>query len=111
MRAGRIRAIASTDARRGSGTFADLPTVSETLPGFELGTWHALFVAAATPREIVQRLNREMNAVLSQPEIRQRLTESGYEVVGNSVEAFEEVIRRDSATWTKMVVDAGIKPE
>jgi tripartite-type tricarboxylate transporter receptor subunit TctC len=111
VKAGRVRAIASLNPRRGSGIFADLPTVSETFPDFDLVTWHGVMAPAATPRDIVSRLNREIAAVLAQPEIRQRLIETGFEIVGSTVEAFDELLKRDSAKFGKALRDAGIKPE
>jgi len=111
VKAGRVRAIASLNPKRGRGVFGDLPTVSETIPDFELVTWHGVMAPAATPRDIVQRLNREIGAVLAQPEVRQRLTETGFEIVASSVEAFEAVLRRDSAKYGKAFKEAGIKPE
>ena len=60
----------------------ELPTMNETIPGFELVTWQGVVTAAGTPRELLARINREFNAVLEQPEIRQRLTDTGLEVAG-----------------------------
>src|SRR5207247_1395491 len=110
VKAGRARAIASLGPRRG-GAFPDLPTVSETLPAFELVGWQGVAVPAATPRGIVVRLNREIGAVLEDPEIRRRIVDSGLEVSGGSVEAFEDVLRRDFAKYEKILKEAGIKPE
>ena len=108
---GRVRAIASLNFKRGGAQFPDLPTVSETLPGFEFLAWHGVVAPKATPREIVQRLNREIAAVLALPEIRQRLTDTGFEVVASSPEAFDERIGRDVEFYGKVAKDAGIKPE
>ena len=111
VKAGRVRAIASLNPRRGSGLFADLPTVSETFPDFDLVTWHGVMAPAATPRDIVLRLNREIAVVLGQPDVHQRLTETGFEIIGSSVEAFEDLLRRDSAKFGKALREAGIKPD
>jgi len=111
VKAGRVRPLASLNSRRGGEVFADLPTMAETIPGFELVTFHGVMAPAATPRDIIARLNREFAAVLAQPDIRRRLTDTGFEVVASSVEAFDDVLRRDSAKYGKILKEAGIKPE
>lgn len=108
---GRVRAIASLNFKRGGEQFPDLPTVSETIPGFEFLAWHGVVAPKATPREIVQRLNREIAAVLASPEVRQRLTNTGFEIVASSPEAFGERIRNDHGFYGKVAKDAGIKLE
>src|SRR5258706_1340006 len=77
VKSGRVRAIASTAPRRGVGPLGDLPVLAETLPGFELVTWHGVMVSPATPRPIVERINRELKAVLANPEVAQRFANSG----------------------------------
>ncbi len=111
VRNGRIRAIASLNYKRGGAQFPDLPTVSESIPGFEFLAWHGVLAPKATPRDIVQRLNREFAAVLALPEVRQRLNETGFEVVSSSPEAFDEQIRRDIELYGKVAREAGIKPQ
>ena len=110
-KSGRVRAIASLNSKRGGAQLPELPTVSETIPGFELLAWHGVMAPKGTPREIVQRLNREIAAVLALPEIHQRLADTGFEIVASSPEAFEERIRRDYAFYGKVAKDAGIKPQ
>jgi tripartite-type tricarboxylate transporter receptor subunit TctC len=111
VKAGRVRAIASMNAKRGGSMFPDLPAAAETIPDFELVTWHGVMAALATPRDIILRLNREIAAVLAQSDVRQRLTETGFDIVGGSVEAFEEFVRRESAKYARVLKEAGIKPE
>jgi tripartite-type tricarboxylate transporter receptor subunit TctC len=111
IKSGRIRAIASLTSRRGGTQFGELPTVSETIPGFEFLAWHGVMAPKATPRDIVQRFNRDIAAVLALPEIRQRLNDTGFEVVASSPEAFGERIRRDLEFYGKVAKDAGIKPQ
>lgn len=108
---GRVRAIASLNFKRGGEQFPDLPTVSETIPEFEFLAWHGVMAPKATPREIVQRLNREVAAVLASPEVRQRLTNTGFEIVASSPEAFGERIKNDHEFYGKVAKDAGIKLE
>src|SRR5258707_7445905 len=72
VKAGRVRAIASTNPKRGIGPFGELPVLAESIPGFDLVTWHGVMVPAATPSDIVTRLNRELQAGLEQADVRQR---------------------------------------
>jgi tripartite-type tricarboxylate transporter receptor subunit TctC len=111
VKAGRVRAIATTSAKRAPGPFSDLPTVSETIPDFELVTWHGVMVPAATPREIVQRLNAEIQWVLDQPDVRKRFAEGGLDITGGPPEAFEALLKRDYTKYGKILTAAGIRPE
>jgi tripartite-type tricarboxylate transporter receptor subunit TctC len=110
VKAGRVRAIASLNPRRG-GAFPDLPTVSETLSGFELVAWQGVSVPAGTPRNIILRLNREIGAVLDDPEVRPRIANTGVDVAPGSVEAFDQLIKSDFVKYEKVLKDAGVKPE
>ena len=111
IKAGRVRAIASTSAKRGAGPFGELPAISETIPDFELVTWHGVMVPAATPKDIVRKLNREIQWVLEQPDIRQRFADGGLDITGGTPEAFEALLKRDYATYGRILTAAGIKPE
>lgn len=110
VKAGRVRAIASTAPRRG-GLLPDLPVMAETLPGFELVTWHGVMTAPGTPRELVARINRELNAVLERPEIRERMEKSGLQVSGGSPEAFAAIVRRDYDKYGSALRSAGVQPQ
>ena len=70
VKSGRVKAIATTAPRRGSGPLGELPLMAETIPGFELVTWHGVMAAPATPRPLVERINRELNAVLMRADVR-----------------------------------------
>jgi tripartite-type tricarboxylate transporter receptor subunit TctC len=111
VKAGRVRAIATTSAKRTSGPLGDLPTVSETISDFELVTWHGVMVPAATPKEIVQKLNREIQWVLEQPDVRKRFADGGLDITGGSPEAFDALLKRDYAKYGKILAGAGVKPE
>ena len=110
VKSGRVAMLGVSSERR-DRHFPEVPAIAETFPGFRTITWNGLVAPAATPRDIVSRLNREFAAVLAQPDIRQRLTEAGYEVVASSVEAFDDVLRRDTAKYGRILKEAGIKPE
>jgi tripartite-type tricarboxylate transporter receptor subunit TctC len=110
VQAGRVNAIASTAPRRG-GPLPDLPVMAEAIPGFELVTWHGVMTSPDTPQPLVQRINRELNAVLEQPEVRSRLEKSGLQVAGGAPDAFAAVLRRDYDKYGAALRSAGVKPE
>jgi len=111
VRAGRVRAIASTAPRRGAGPLPDVPTMNETVPGLELVTWHGVMTSPATPRALVERINRELNAVLHQAEVRSRMEATGLQVTGGTPEAFGEILKRDYDKYGAALRSAGVKPE
>jgi tripartite-type tricarboxylate transporter receptor subunit TctC len=104
-----VRAVAGLS--RGVAGFPDLPALSETLPGFEFTTWHGVMAPAGTPADVLQRWNREIAAVLAQSDVRQRMTETGFEIVAGSADAFEERLRRDQELFGRILREAGVKPE
>jgi tripartite-type tricarboxylate transporter receptor subunit TctC len=111
VKGGRVRAIASTAPRRGIGPLGALPVMAEAIPGFELVTWHGMMVAPGTPPALVQRLNREFNAVLQQPDARQRMESSGLQITGGSPEDFAAILKRDYDKYGAALRAAGVKPE
>ena len=111
VNSGKVRAIASTAPRRGIGPLGDLPVMGETIPGFELVTWHGMMVAPGTPRALVLRLNREFNAVLQRPEVRQRLENSGLQITGGAPEEFGAILKRDYDKYGAALRAAGVRPE
>ena len=111
VKAGRAKALASTNAQRGAGPFPELPAMAETIGGFDLVTWQGVVAPAGTPVEIVARLSREIGATLRLQEVRERLGQMGVEPVGSSVETFDAVLKRDAERYGRAFVAAGIKPE
>jgi tripartite-type tricarboxylate transporter receptor subunit TctC len=111
VRSGRVRAIASTAPKRGIGPLPDVPAMSETIPGFELVTWHGVMTAPGTPRPVLERVNRELNAALHSAEVRQRLTVSGLQVTGGTPEDFGAILKRDYDKYGAALRSAGVKPE
>ncbi len=110
VQSGKIRGIAVTSLKR-SSALPELPTMNESgLKGFELLGWIGLLGPAGTPREIVDRLNGEVNKMLA-ADIRQRLTELGLDAVGGTPEQFAAFIRQDIAKYAKIVKVAGIPPQ
>ena len=111
VKSGRVRAIASTAPKRGTGPLPDLPVMSETIPGFDLVTWHGVMTAPSTPRAVVERMNRELNATLQNAEVRQRFVASGLQVTGGTPEEFGDILRRDYDKYGAALRAAGVKPE
>jgi len=111
VKSGRVRGIASTAPRRGIGPLGDLPVMAETIPGFELVTWHGVMASPATPRPLLERMNRELNAALQRPEVRERLASSGLQITGGSPEDFAAVLKRDYDKYGAALRAAGVKPE
>jgi len=111
VKAGRVRALAITSAQR-SAVAPELPTVAESgYPGFEVIGWFGWLAPAQTSRDIVARLNREMVAVLKQPDLRERLVAQGSDPVGNSPQQFGDFIRAERDKWAKVIKQAGIRIE
>lgn len=109
VRAGRLRALAITSARR-SPIVPDVPTIAESgLPGFEQSAWHGLFAPAGTPQAVVGKLHDEAVRVLRLPEITERLAAQGVDVVASSPAEFAAFIKQDVAKYAKLVKTAGIR--
>jgi tripartite-type tricarboxylate transporter receptor subunit TctC len=111
VKSGRVRAIASTAPRRGIGPLGDIPVMAETIPGFELVTWHGVMMSPATPRPLLERVNRELNAVLQRADVRERFANSGLQITGGAPEEFAAILRRDYEKYGAALRAAGVKPE
>jgi tripartite-type tricarboxylate transporter receptor subunit TctC len=110
IKSGGVRGLAVLSAKR-TPALPDLPTLGETISGFEVTPWTALGVPSGTPNAIVERLNREINAGLADPGIRARLAEVGGAPLVYSPAELRALIARDAAKWTRVVQQAGITPE
>jgi tripartite-type tricarboxylate transporter receptor subunit TctC len=109
VQAGKLNALAVTDARP-SPVAPRLPTVAASgLPGFEALQWFGLLAPAGTPREIVARLNAEVSKALQLPDVQERLQGLGMQIVGGTPESFGGFMRAESAKWGKIVRDSGAK--
>ena len=110
IKAGKTRALGVSSVKR-STILPEMPTIAETVPGFSMVGWQGFLVPAGTPAEIVQRLHREIVAVFALPEVRQRMSELGYETVGSSPAEFAEFMRAETAQFARLISGAGIRPE
>jgi tripartite-type tricarboxylate transporter receptor subunit TctC len=110
IQTGKVRAVAVTSARR-HPDFPDLPTLGETLPGYDVTAWYGLAAPAATPPAIVSTLNAAMHKALTAPDTTAQLAGAGMEPATSTPEAFAAFIRSEIDKWTKIAQDANVKIE
>jgi tripartite-type tricarboxylate transporter receptor subunit TctC len=110
IRAGGIRALAVTPATR-SQVLPDVPTIGESVPGYVGGGWSGIGAPARTPTEIVDLLNREVNAALADPTIKGRLENLGNPILMMSPAEFRKLIAEETERWAKVIKFAKIRPE
>jgi len=109
VKAGTLRALALTSAKR-AAVAPEIPTVAEAaLPGFDAATWFALVAPAGTPRETVLRLNAEVKRLLAQPDTRQRFADLGMSSEDSTPDALDAYIKSEIAKWSKVIRDADIR--
>ena len=107
-KAGNVRALAVSGPRR-SPAFPDLPTIGETVPGYDAGTWSGVIAPAGLPQPILDKLNAAINRAISLPAFKERFGAIGDEPAGGSAEEFAATIRKDSAKWADVVLRSGAK--
>jgi tripartite-type tricarboxylate transporter receptor subunit TctC len=110
IKAGKLRALAVTSAKR-TGALPEVPTVAETLPGYESAQWYGVLAPAGTSREIVARLHAEIVRALKHSDVKDRLAADGAEPVGSSPEEFTAFIKSEIDKWARVARAAGIHPE
>jgi tripartite-type tricarboxylate transporter receptor subunit TctC len=110
IKSGKLRALAVTTASR-SEAFPDIPTIADTVPGYEASAWFGFCVPKATPPEIVDKLNKEINAGLVDPKMRARLDDLGGGIFPLSPAEFGKLIADETEKWGKVIRAANIKPE
>jgi tripartite-type tricarboxylate transporter receptor subunit TctC len=110
IRAGKLRPLAVTTAMRAE-VLPDTPLMSDFLPGFEANLWFGVGAPKNTPSEIVDKLNREINAAFADPKMKARLAEPGWTVLPGSPADFGKLIADETEKWGKVIRAAGIKAE
>ena len=110
VRSGRLRALGVTTAER-AAVLPDVPSIGEFVPGYEAGGWYGIGVPKNVPVEVIDKLNKEINASLADAKLKSRLSDVGYVTSGSSPAEFGSMIAREIEKWAKVVKFAGIKPE
>ena len=110
IKTGRVRALGVTASKR-VGSIPDVPTIGETVPGYEATVWYGIAAPKGTPPEIVEKLNQAVNVVLANPKLQIRLAELGGEPMPMTPAEFGKLVADETEKWAKVVKFAGIKPE
>lgn len=110
IKGGRIRALAVTSAQR-DPSIPDVPTVAETVPGYEATAWFGIGMPKGTPKEIIEKVNAEVNRALADPKMKERLAELGGKPIPGTPEDFGKVIASETEKWAKVVNESGAKVE
>ena len=110
VKAGKLKLLAVTESTR-SQLLADVPTVAETVPGYELAVWYGAFAPAGTPRDVVSRLNAEINKILISPDVKAKMSAIGVDTVNTTPEQFAAILVADEARYGKLIREFGIKGE
>jgi len=111
VKTGKLKALAVSTTKR-SAAFPEVPTVQEAgVPDFEVDSWYAMFVPAKTPKPVIEKLNKALNQVVADPEIKDKLLAQGSEGVGGSPEALGKVVANELPKWAKLVKQASIKAD
>jgi tripartite-type tricarboxylate transporter receptor subunit TctC len=110
IKAGKLRAIGITGPKR-SPVLPDVPTIAETLPGYENITWHSVVVPVKTPKPIVAKLSKELMRIIKQPDVQERFASVGLDAVGSTPEELAALINKETVMYAKLVKEIGLKPQ
>lgn len=108
--AGKLKAIGVTTSRRATA-LPDVPTIGESIPGYEFDNWTGIVTSGGTPKPIIAKLNAEVVRILNTPAVREKFLAMGAEPTPSTPEAFEAVLKRDADRWGKLIKATGIKPD
>jgi tripartite-type tricarboxylate transporter receptor subunit TctC len=110
LKSGRVRAL-GVSTKQALPVLPDVPPIANALPGYEARGWNGILAPAATPKAVIDKLNREIVKIVRSPEFAQNLANEGAFAVGNTPEEFANVIRADMKKWSAVIREAGIKGE
>jgi len=108
IKAGKLRALGVTSPQR-SVIAPELPAIAETVAGFDMTNWYGMLVPAATPRDVIVKLQQEVTRILNLPELKERLAADGMTVVGSTADQFVAFLARETAKYNRIIQAAGIK--
>jgi tripartite-type tricarboxylate transporter receptor subunit TctC len=108
VKAGRLKALAVSTTKR-SAAFPDVPTMQEAgVPDFEVDSWYAMFVPAKTPKPVIEKLNKALNTIVQEPDIKEKLLAQGSEGAGGPPEALGKIVSTELVKWAKVVKEAQV---
>ncbi len=107
-KAGRLRAIGVGSKKRTTGA-PDVPSMNESVPGFDVDQWYVILVPSGTPREVLQRINREIDRAVARPDIKDRLIAQSFDPLSIPLDEVQPLIRNDIARWSKLIRELGVK--
>ena len=110
VNSGKLRVLGTTGLKR-TATLPDVPTVAETLPGYESIVWHGVVVPSKTPKPIVDKLARELIRIVKLPDVKERLNSQGLDAVGTTPDEVSALITKETAMYAKLIKDIGYKPQ
>ena len=110
IRAGKLRALAVTTATR-SEALPEVPTVAETVPGYEASAFYGMSAPKGTPPEVIDKLNQEINAALADPKVKARLAELGGILIPGSPADFGKLVAAETDKWAKVIKEGGVSLE
>ena len=110
VKAGKLKLLAVTEKKR-SSLLKDVPTVAETIPGYEMAVWYGAFGPKGMPPELARRLNAEINKIMMLPDVKEKMEAIGVEPVNETPERFAAMMRADAEKWGRLVKELDIKPE
>ena len=108
LKSGKVRALAVTTLKP-ARQFPGLPTVAESVPGYDMSTWRALFATAGTPPEVLAKIERDLRTALTMPDVREKYEALSMEVTSGSSEELKERVRAETDKWARLVKETGIK--
>lgn len=110
IRSGKLKALAVTGPKR-SAALPEVPTVGETVPGYELTSWHGVFAPSTVPREVIDRIQREVSEISKDPSVRKTIEDAGNEIVASTPEAFNAKFLKDVSKFKTVVREAKLPPQ
>jgi tripartite-type tricarboxylate transporter receptor subunit TctC len=110
IRAGKLRALGVTGAKK-SAELPDVPPIKDAVPGYDVTTWYSFVAPAGTPKAVIDRLNKEISAIVESPEMKKKLQEQGVDADAMTPGELAALFRSETAKWARVIKDSKIQPE